>query len=177
MKQSPIVLLQEIEQRSRQHAENLPQQIEVKATWGGIGVRLEGHTYVVPMDQVKEILTRVSLSRVPGAKPWVRGVANVRGNLLPILDLGCFFTGAVTPMVRQSRVLVMQHKGIVAGLLIEEVLGMRHFFEDEFSSDVVELHVPFAKLLRGQYRRQGESWPVVDINALVGLPEFMQVAA
>jgi twitching motility protein PilI len=177
MNKAPILLLHELAQRSRDWAQGLPQQIEVKATWEGIGFSLNKKGWVVPLDQVKEILTKVSISQIPGAKEWVRGVANVRGNLLPILDLNGFLSGRLTRMSRHSRILVMQHKGIVAGLLVEEVLGMRHFLEEEFSADISDLKVEFNQMLLGQYRHRGESWGVFNINHLTELPEFMQVAA
>ncbi|MEN8169965.1 MAG: chemotaxis protein CheW [Pseudomonadota bacterium] len=177
MEKAPILLLQELDQRSRNSAHELPQQIEVKATWEGVGFRLDDKGWVVPLDQVKEILTQVSISPIPGAKEWVRGVANVRGNLLPILDLNGFLSGRMTKVSRQSRILVMQHKGIVAGLLVEEIMGMRHFLEEEFSEDISDLDVSFSQMLMGQYRQRGEFWGVFNINHLVELPEFMQVAA
>lgn len=177
MDKAPIILLHELAQRSREQAHSLPQQIEVKTTWEGVGFRLNGRGLVAPLDQVKEILTKVSISHIPGAKEWVRGVANVRGNLLPILDLNGFLSGKLTKMTRQSRILVMQHKGVVAGLLVEEVTGMRHFLEEEYSEDVAELNVSFSQMLTGQYRQRGESWGVFNINRLAELPEFLQVAA
>ncbi len=177
MDKAPILLLHELSQRSRTEAHSLPQQIEVKATWEGVGFRLDGKGWVVPLDQVKEILTKVNISPVPGAKAWVRGVANVRGTLLPILDLRGFLLGKLTKMTRQSRILVMQHKGVVAGLLVEEVLGMRHFLEEEFNGDTSDLETSFKQMLTGQYRQRGQSWGVFNINQLAELPEFLQVAA
>lgn len=177
MDKAPILLLHELAQRSRARAHGLPQQIEVKATWEGVGFRLADKGWVVPLDQVKEILTKVNISHIPGAKEWVRGVANVRGTLLPILDLKGFLLGSVTKMTRHSRILVMQHRGIVAGLLVEEVIGMSHFLEEEFSADTTGLDVPFRDMLTGQYRQRGETWGVFNINRLAELPEFMQVAA
>lgn len=177
MEKAPILLLHELALRSRDQAHGLPQQIEVKATWEGVGFRLDDKGWVVPLEQVKEILTKVNISRIPSAKEWVRGVANVRGTLLPILDLNGFLSGQMTKMSRHSRILVMQHKGIAAGLLVEEVTGMRHFLEEEFSSDVSDFDVTFKQMLMGQYRQRGESWGVFNINHLTELPEFMHVAA
>jgi hypothetical protein len=54
---------------------------------------------------------------------------------------------------------------------------MRHFFEEEFSPDISDLDVTFSQMLLGQYRQQGESWGVFNINHLAELPEFMHVAA
>lgn len=175
--QIPILLLHEMAQRARQKAHSLPQQIEVKTTWDGVGFMIGDTLTVAPLEQVKEILTRVTISSIPGAKDWVKGVSNVRGNLLPILDLKGFLFGTSSKMTRHSRVLVIQHKGINAGLIVDEVLGMRHFFQEEFSEDVSSVDATYHKLLSGTYRQSGDCWAVFDIHKLVETPEFIQVAA
>jgi twitching motility protein PilI len=175
--QPPILLLQEMVQQSRRFAHSLPQQIEVKTTWDGVGFRIGELNAVASLDQVKEILTRASISRIPGAKNWVRGVSNVRGNLLPILDLPGFLWGEVTKMNRDSRILVIQHQGINAGLVVDEVMGMRHFLEEEFSRDISSFDKGMQRVLGGVYHQGGERWAVFDIHKLAERPEFLQVAA
>ena len=80
-------------------------------------------------------------------------------------------------MTRHSRILVIQHKGVSAGLIVDEVLGMRHFLEEEFSEDVSSIDATFHKLLSGSYRQAGDCWAVFDIHRLVETPEFLKVAA
>ncbi len=174
---SPLQLLQELDRRSRMHAQPLPQQLEVKVTWDGVGFRLGEYQLVAEMSQVKEILTHVSLSRLPGVKPWVKGVANVRGNLLPILDLSGLVLDETSRMTRRSRVLVLQHRGVHAGLVVDEVLGMRHFLEEELSESVERLPSTMQKYASGIYRQGGDSWGVLDIHRLSEMPEFMAAAA
>ena len=74
-------------------------------------------------------------TRVPGAKSWIKGLANVRGQLLPIIDLRHFLGSGITPITRNTRVLVVNHREIPAGLVVDEVLGFRRFAEGEFSGD------------------------------------------
>ncbi len=175
--QPPILILYQMAQRGHQNAHSLPQQVEVKSTWDGVGFSIGATPMVAPLEQVREILTHVAISHIPGAKAWVRGVSNVRGNLLPILDLKGLLTGTPSKMTRQSRILVIQHKGISAGLVVDEMLGMRHFFTDEFSKDISAADASYHKYLNGSYRQGGYCWVVFDIHKLVETPEFMQVAA
>jgi twitching motility protein PilI len=175
--QLPIVLLHRMAQRGRQMAHSLPQQLEVKSTWEGVGFSIGTTSMVAPLDQVREILSDVTVTRIPGAKGWVRGVSNVRGNLLPILDLQGFLSGSPSKMSRKSRILVIQHKGITAGLVVDAVLGMRHFIADEFSKDISSADASLRDYLNGSYRQGGYYWLVFDIHKLVETPEFLQVAA
>jgi len=175
--QSPIRILYQLDQRVKANAQSLPQQVEVKTTWDGVAFRLGELTVLAPMEQIEEILSLATISRIPGAKDWVRGIANVRGNLLPILDLHGFVFGKVNKVTRMSRVLVMQHRGISAGLVVDEVLGMRHFLDEEFSEDLQQMDVSIRPFLTGVFRQRGEAWGVFDLYQLVDKPEFMQVAA
>lgn len=175
--QSPILLLHQMAQRGQQYAHNLPKQVEAKSTWDGVGFSIGSTPMVTSLEQVKEILTQVTISRIPGAKDWVIGVSNVRGNLIPILDLKGFLTGTPSKMTRRSRTLVIHHNGITAGLVVDEVLGMRHFIADEFSKDVSVAEASYHNYLNGSFRQGGYTWVVFDIYKLVEQPEFVQVAA
>jgi twitching motility protein PilI len=175
--QHPLLLLQEIERRSKAYAFELPQQLDVRTTWDGVGFRVGNMQLVAAVDEVKEILPVPRLTAVFGAQRWVKGVANIRGTLLPVMDLQGFVVGGATVPGRRSRILVVRHKGIAAGLMVDEVLGLKHFYEEEYGAEGGEGEPAFARYLRGSYRQEGETWPVFSMAALVDSPEFMQVAA
>ena len=52
----PIQLLFDIEQQGKAVAKGLPQQVDIKETWSGIGFRIGDTNLVAPLDQVNEIL-------------------------------------------------------------------------------------------------------------------------
>ncbi len=177
MAETPYELLRTIEQRSRERALGLPQQIEVRRTWSGIGFRFGPHHLVAPMGKIAEILEYPPLTRVPSALPWVRGIANVRGSLLPIMDLKGFVTGELTELNRRSRVLVVHHGDLHTGLLVDEVLGMRHFFDEERQPDSTGLAPALQDFVEGAYRQGEQDWGVFSVDRLVANPRFREVAA
>jgi twitching motility protein PilI len=62
---------------------------------------------LVTRDEVREVLmVPPAITRVPGAKSWVRGLANVRGHLLPLVDLREFLGSGVGGTERSARALV-----------------------------------------------------------------------
>ena len=117
------------------------------------------------------------LTRVPGARPWVRGLSNLRGQLLPVIDLRQFLGSGVTPSARISRVLVLNHRDIPAGLLVDEVLGFRRFAESEHISTAPPTLIRCERFLTGAFRRGGESWPVISLRRLLEHPSFLQASA
>ena len=114
---------------------------------------------------------------MPGARAWIRGLSNVRGQLLPIVDLRSFLGAGATAVSRTSRVLIANHREIPAGLVVDEVMGFRRFYESEFSADLPPTLLRCERYLAGAFRRGAEVWPVFSIRALLESPQFMQAAA
>ena len=114
---------------------------------------------------------------MPGAKPWIKGLANVRGQLLPIIDLRQFLGSGVTPVTRNTRIVVVNHREIPAGLIVDEVLGFRRFAESEFTGDAPPTVVRCERYLAGAFRRAQEQWPVLSLRTLLESPAFAEAAA
>lgn len=172
----PLSLLLDIEARSRRHALGIPQQVEVRRSWSGIGFRVGEHRLIAALGDVREILEFPHLTRVPGALDWVKGIANIRGNLLPIMDLKGFISGEPSQLGRRTRVLVIRHGGLAAGLVVDEVLGLRHFFDEERTDEISDVE-KLGQFLSGTYRQGGTAWGVFSVRALAESQEFMQVGA
>ncbi|NOR52320.1 MAG: chemotaxis protein CheW, partial [Gammaproteobacteria bacterium] len=132
---------------------------------------------VAPLEQITEILTEIQLTEIPGVQSWVKGVANVRGNLLPIVDLAGLIMGATNILSSRSRIIVSHHKGMSVGLVVDEVLGLKSFFVEEFLAKHTVDDEQIAQFLSGSYQQYGEKWPVIDFQAVIDYPGFKQVAA
>ncbi|WP_144392325.1 chemotaxis protein CheW [Pleionea sediminis] len=167
-------ILADIEQRSY-GASAVPRAEQSGRFWTGIGFRLNESRYVAPLQEVAEILRMPNYTKVPGARSWVKGIANIRGTLLPIMDLHGFLGRKVPSSMRQQRVLVIQHNGIDSGIIVDEVLGLQHFEDSERITDVNddEAITPF---LSGRFERGGDEWKVFSPYALAEHPSFYEVA-
>ncbi len=170
-------LLQDIENRSQEHTSGLPQEDEIVETWEGVLVSVAGERIATPLHEVKEILNFPAVTTpVPGAQPWVRGVANVRGNLLPIIDLQLFLGGEPIVAGHRTKVLVIDYEGLFAGLMVADVIGMKHFPKDHYAS-IDALSGPIGKYLQGGFRLDDEVWPLFSMHALAKDPAFQVAAA
>jgi twitching motility protein PilI len=172
-----VALLRALEARCLAHAVGLPQQVVVEETWEGVLFSVAGQLFVTPLDEVKEILNHpAALTRVPGTQPWVSGVANIRGNLLPIIDLQSFLLHRQTVPGRRSRVLVVDHEGVYAGLLVDPLVGIRRFYLSERSSRPVDLPKAIQSYIDMVYEHGAERWPVFSLHRLATSPEFQFAA-
>jgi twitching motility protein PilI len=173
----PFAALVALAQSSVQNAHGLPSQIEIKPHWSGVGFTLAGQRMVAPMAEVAEIFSVPNSTRLPGVKPWVRGVANVRGRLLPLIDLEVFFGGSLSGNRKQQRVLALEYGDLFTGLVVSEVHGMQHFPVDSFHTNLTEELTPMQQFLAGGYRLHNRDWTVFSPFKLARDERFFNAAA
>ena len=178
LRDKPFELLRELERLARVGLAGQGRDAANEREWVGVAFRVSAENFLVAREETREVLSFPSVvTRVPGAKPWIRGLANVRGQLLPIVDLRAFLGGGVTNIGRGSRVLVANHREVPAGLLVDEVQGFRRFADNEFGTTVPPTIIRCERYLAGTFRRGAESWPVFSLRSLLESQEFLQAAA
>ncbi|BFM19283.1 chemotaxis protein CheW [Gilvimarinus japonicus] len=173
---SAFTALASLASSCRAAAKGLPAQIDARPQWSGIGFTLLGSHFVAPMDEVSEMLEVPNYTHLPGVQSWVRGVANVRGRLLPLFDLAAFCGGRLVGGRKRRRVLVLETEALYTGLIVDQVYGMQHFPADEFlpsNSDLVEGLLPYA---RGSYIAEDNTWNVFRLSILAQDQRFTDAA-
>ena len=124
--------LVDYERRSLAHVAGVPEQIEAPGLWRGIGFRIGERVFVSSIHEVNEILGMPStVTPVPATRNWLLGVANVRGNLIALVDLKQFLLEQRTHVSDRTRVLWVKQKGGGVGLLVDEVLGQRNLTDEQ----------------------------------------------
>jgi len=178
LRDRPFELLAELERRGRAVTAGASTDAGTGGEWVGVALKMAGELYLVAREEAREVLgVPAPLTRVPGAKGWILGLANVRGQLLPIIDLRAYLGAGVTPSSRGARVIVVNHRDIPAGLVVDEVLGFRRFADAEFTADVPPTIVNCSRYIAGSFRRGGEQWPVIGLRALVEDASFLEASA
>jgi len=117
------------------------------------------------------------VTAVPGAQPWMLGVANIRGNLLPIVDLKQFLEGERTVLHEGQRVLVVRQPGGNVAVTIDELFGQRSFVEENKIEVAPLAHGRYTHFVERAYRLGDHEWGVFSLDRLARTPEFRQAAA
>lgn len=167
----------EISRLCRQHARGLPEQEQAKAMWSGVGFTLNGRRYVAPIDEVSEILTVPRYTQVPGVKSWVKGIANVRGRLMPVMDLTTFLNNPSQLQFKNRRLMALERGELYSGLVVDEVLGMQHLPQDQFSDGVPEEYTETRLYLKGGFNTEKGFWAWFSFYELARDPRFLNVAS
>ena len=171
-----VGLLRSMERRGRERSRGLPQQEEERELWQGVVFFVSDARLVADLNEIGEILNYpTNLTRVPGAQSWMLGIANIRGTLLPIVDLGGFLHGTPTTLGRRSRVLVFRRGTDQFGLLVGEMVGMRYFDQAERAPRSGEGGGASRFSLFG-FSHEGAYWPVFSMQALGESSDFQSAA-
>lgn len=172
---SPMQLLLDYQARG-EASKTLAGALDEQERWSGIGFRLNDYRLLVSMEEVTEILDPPICTRVPGAKPWFLGLANVRGSLLPVTDLHGFIFGGKSGSPRNSRVLVHVTAGLSFGLKVDDILGMENFAQTERTTVQTLIAEPLAAFVVGMVNTQHGERLIISLNKLASSAGFLQVA-
>lgn len=170
--------LRRLEQRCRDNAAGLPQDDTPPEIWAGVLYCIGRVALLSPLVDIAEVLEPPQeMTRVPAARPWVCGIANNRGTLLPIFDLHAFLFGVSTARNPRNRVLVVRQEDFPFGLLVSEVVGIRHYETGAYDPQAPELGAGVDELLEGSFSRGEECYPVFSLLRLALHARFKLAAA
>ncbi len=173
---SPLELLAEYERLSLAHVAGEPEQIETPGFWRGIGFRVGERHFASRIDEIAELLTPLPLTPVPGTQRWVRGIANVRGNLVPVIDLGDFLFDASTRVGERSRLLITRQQGSQVGLLVDEVVGQRNLGDEQRNVAEPEADERVKRFVEENVTLDGQRIGLFSMSRLARAPDFLQAA-
>lgn len=148
-----------------------PERIQRGDGWRGVLIDVAGVTVLVDMESLRELIDLPRLTRVPLAERWVLGLANLRGSVLPVFDLGALLASqagtALPPRASLRHVLVTGAAGRPdgwVGFAIERYRGVRQCAPAQRQRDVdAPLLQAFA---HGGFLVDGRVVPVLDIERL-----------
>lgn len=135
--------------------------------WIGLGFRVDSQWLVAPREEVREVIVLPRCTRVPNARPWLLGLANVRGKLLTVIDLQQLLGGAPTAPTRSARVLVFSPERVPLGYLVDEVAGYRQFTLSEQRRELLDTApAQLRPWLLGAFVRDGLAWYAFSLHKL-----------
>ena len=174
----PFRLLLAIEQRARDAIAKRQGASATVDEWIGVAFRLGNERFVAARGDVREVLPLPEQqTRVPGTKPWLRGIANVRGQLLTIVDLKAYLGAGPMHPDRKARMLLLASREVPTAVIVDEVLGFRRFATGEFTETAPMTEIRCEHYLAGSFRRDAESFPLFDMQRLLQDPNFLNAGA
>lgn len=174
---TPFEILARYERLSLAHASEVQDRMEAPGLWRGIGYRVGSRLFVSGIDEINELLAVPVLTAVPLTQPWLLGVANVRGNLVPVVDFARFLFGERTQPTERTRLLIVRQGGGSVALMVDEVFGQRTVDEEQRRDAMREDDPRLSRFVGEQVEVGAQRLGVFSMNRLVRAPDFRQAAA
>ena len=138
-----------------------------------LGVLLGGRRCLLDLTQVGEIVPFQAVTAVPLAQDWYRGLANIRGNLVGVVDLARYMGEPGTPPGPDSRLVTFAGQlGFNCAILAGRVLGLRNL--EEMAAQPSDHALP-AWGSQQFLDRESQLWTRLDLGELVREARFLQV--
>ncbi len=145
--------------------------------WRGMVFEIAGQRLIAPMGEVSEVLSMPDYTSLPLVQPWLLGIANVRGRLLPLTDLAQFLqiTGRTTKL-SERKVIVIDHSTIFSGLIVDRVIGIEQFSRNQYRAETINSQSPFAPYNHGKFVKDEQEWFVFMPSLLVQDSRYIDAA-
>lgn len=173
----PFELLLEIDRRNRERVLQTSSGAVQPATGRGqLAVRVWEWNLMFSMDDIAEIIPVPRITRVPGVKSWLLGIANLRGMVMTVIDLQEFLGCKPASLLPGSRLLVVRSGEWNCGLLVDEIIGMRHFGLESQRATLDTIAFNLRPYITGAFESEKKQWLVFNVSRLLNDSRFLQAA-
>lgn len=132
--------------------------------------RLARESYALETRYVREVCPLKNLTPLPCTPPFVLGIVNVRGRILPVLDLKKFFELPEQGLTDLHRIILVQGNDLELGLLADVIVGVR-----TISVESLQPSLPTLTGIRAEYLKgvTAERLVVLDLDCILTDPKII----
>ena len=139
--------------------ERRPVRLETFVTF-----QLADEVFAIPVEPVRQVVRVSDITRVPHAPRPIRGVTNLRGRVIPVIDLRLRIGLEEMPIGRSTRVVAVASRGRVLGLLVDAVLQVVHLDLDQVQPPPDDVMTVQSDYIHGVYDREDGLILLLDID-------------
>jgi twitching motility protein PilI len=142
---------------------------DVAAATAHVVFRLGARAMAIPLGAVSEIARPPRATRLPHVPAWVLGIANLRGDIVSILDLEGFISGKAGKNTHEQRMLALRPAGddVRTAVLVDSVDGIQAFEDARIARVTRGFDAEVAPYARGLYQLEDELVVVLDADRLL----------
>lgn len=143
-------------------------------TW--ITFALADETFAMPVEPVREVLRIHNITRVPHAPAPIRGVTNLRGRVIPVIDLRRRIGLAEEEPSRSSRIIVVSARGRLIGLLVDRVHQVSHLDLNLVQTPPDDVMTAQSDYITGVYHQGDELLLLLHVDRALTIKETPEEA-
>lgn len=133
---------------------------------------LNGETYCIKITEAKRVFTPGIVTWVPDAPHFVKGVTNLHGTIVPLIDIRPFLGLPSGEVTRSSKVIVTEMDEGLVGIVVDRIFEAREIKRESIQLPLATLHGKPLELTLGQIQSESGIAAFLDLNKILGLEEF-----
>jgi purine-binding chemotaxis protein CheW len=146
-----------------------------------LGFSLAGETYAIELLRIREIIEHVPITRVPGMPPAVLGVINLRGRVVPVVDLAVKMGLGARPITRWTCFVIvealLEGERTTLGLLADSVSEVLDLGPDDIEPPPAFGTRTPVEYLRGMGRQEQRFILLLDLDRVLSTEELLGLSA
>lgn len=131
--------------------------------------------YGIPILAVREIIGMVPITPVPQMPPYIRGVINLRGGIIPIVDLRVKFGMESVEQTRENCIIVVRAHGVDTGVVVDKMSEVSHVEDSEIQEPPSVGTGADTSFILGIDKSQGRVKLLLDIDRVISSHELAGV--
>jgi purine-binding chemotaxis protein CheW len=139
-----------------------------------VGFQVGRETYGVPITSLHEIVRVPEITAVPDAPDYLEGVINLRGKIVSVMDLRKRFGEKHADLTKQNRILVVEHSGRLAGLIVDSASEVLKIPSDSVEAPPAVFQDGGLNCVTGLGKVRGRLIVLLDMSKLLA-PGSLQV--
>ncbi len=166
---NPPSTWQELQEQARQngHASS-PQRRAAERSSRWLRLRCGAQAYALELLKVQEVVLPVPLLPLRGTAPAMLGIMNLRGQVVPVMDLGIHLGGAPAEEDAQTRIVVLEENGEIMGLRVTAVEDVTNLSDSQIEPpDTARICRISNDIFRGVARLHQQPMILLDATQLL----------
>jgi len=127
--------------------------------------QLNDQQYALPIQETQEIIRMSSITRVPNTRHYVEGIINLRGSIVPVINLNKRLDLPVSQYGEDTRIIVVENDGQKVGMIVDVVLEVGRFSEEEIEPPSVA--GDNVNYLRGVVKKGDQLWLLLNLAEVI----------
>jgi purine-binding chemotaxis protein CheW len=132
-----------------------------------------GEIYGLPIEQIVEISTAFPTTPVPRTSPFVLGIGNMRGSVMPVIDLARRLNLGTVTKTRETRVLIVRHSDEPHGIVVDRVLEVISLPPEDMENTPGGIGSTRADFILGLGRHRRRLIIILDLTTVLAERDFL----
>ena len=133
---------------------------------------LNEENYCIDITEAIKVFTPGIVTRVPNTPPFVKGVANLHGTIIPLIDIRPFLGLAGGEVTQTSKMIVTEMEDGWVGIVVDKIFEAREIEKDSIQPPLVTLQGKILELTLGQVQSELGIMAFLALKKILGLEEF-----